>query len=275
MIDSQAQVRWLAVAAALIILVIGPVTAGMVFSDVENLTTKFTIGDLRWSGKTTISSEIAAAEPNAIFLVPPGKKGECGPETKAACPPLGADPVVVPMSTRVEDPAGPLEKAFPGLVVTSDTAAELPRTEENFSMRSALVTGSLLLIGTLLAVATLAGRQPRRSTPMVRDPAPSPYRPPAPVLRDAAPIRPPPPPPPATPPVLALADRAGIREVIREHGATAKARSHIDGAGGYVVLGDVLMWATPVGGGVAFPDDDVHVTVSGSVTPTLDGGLRP
>ena len=26
---------------------------------------------------------------------------------------------------------------------------------------------------------------------------------------------------------------------------------------------------------VAFPDDDVHVTVSGAVTPTLDGGLRP
>jgi hypothetical protein len=73
--------------------------------------------------------------------------------------------------------------------------------------------------------------------------------------------------------VLTLAAVPGAREVVREYGATAKARSHIDGAGGYVVLGDVLMWATPVDGGVAYPDDDVRVAVA--VSPTLDGGLRP
>jgi hypothetical protein len=276
MIDSQTQVRWLAVAVALIVFVIGPVVAGKAVPRTETTTTDFTVFDLRSTEIATHTDHPNNAAPHVIFLASPGMNGECAPEATASCPALDAAVVVVPMSADVEDTAARLEQVYPGLTATTE-AATLTRVTETFGWKSALVVGALLLIGALLAVGGLATRHPRRLGLTTGYPAAtrSPTLP-----RDDSPMSPPrqytpPRPQVASTPVLTLADLPGAREVIREHGATAKARSHIDGAGGYVALGDVLMWATPVAGGVAFPDDDVHVTVPGAVTPTLDGGSRP
>jgi hypothetical protein len=273
MIDSQTQVRWLTVAVALVVLVIGPVLAGNAFA--EPRSTSFAVYDGRgWDEATLASQKRTVGQDHAIFLVLP--HGDVKPA--AACPPLEPNAVEMPMpaTPHMSAALAVLEANCSDLRTSSEPDIDPPRysatlTRRPFSWPYAFGTVVLLLIGTLLAVAVLAGRQPRRPVAVVRDPAPAPpYRPPVPVVRDAAPA---PLPRPMALPVLALADLPGAREVIREHGATAKARSHIDGAGGYVALGDVLMWATPVAGGVAFPDDDVHVTVP--VTPTMDGGPRP
>jgi hypothetical protein len=268
MIDSQTQVRWLAAAAALIVFVIGPGLAGMTFGEATQ--TDFAIYDGRtWDESTLTSQKQMVATGHAIFLVRP-----VAGQSEAGCPGLEPNAVEMPMPTELDttDALAALEGSCSDLAISPEHDAVL--TQRPFSWPWAFTTGTLLLIGALLAVATLAARQPRRSAPVVRDPAPPPrpYRPPAPVVRETMP---PPSPRLVAPPVLTLADLPGVREVVREQGATAKARSHIDGAGGYVVLGDVLMWATPAGGGVACPDDDVRVAVSVAVTPTLDGGLRP
>lgn len=346
MIDSQAQIRWLAAATALIVFVIGPVTAGMLFRDAraeavvvdasswdrdsvdglreamknsaetvifqlsagkrcaggscslpwyddhgnvdkslpqtkgatiatrvdapKHAPTNFIVFDVRsWDKNNVTSLETAVGDADwpAIFLVRPDATGECGSEG-VTCPSLDSALVEVPMSPDHTNTAERLENVYPKLE-TTDGTTKVTRPGETFDLTAAALAGGVLLIGVLL-VAGLVARQPRRPVPATRHrdllPRPIPG-----VPRDEVPTSSPW--RSATTPVLMLAAVPGAREVVREYGATAKARSHIDSTGGYVVLGDVLMWATPVDGGVAYPDDDVRVAMAVSSTP--DGGLRP
>lgn len=275
MIDSQAQVRWLAAVLALIVFVIGPVTAGFAIPGTLTTTTEFTIEDQR----ATDADQPENAGQRVILLVSPEAGHECTARRKADCPSLHAAVVTVPMALEV-DAAAALEEIYPGLDVTAADAAEVVRVRETFGWQAAVVTGALLLIAALLALGVLAGRSPRRLFPVTGHQDLSPPTP-SPPARDSVPVRRPPPAryPDLLPPVLAVADLPGVREVVHEHGASAKARSHVARTGGYVAVGDVLVWSVPgetagTDGFAAFPDDDVRVTV-GARTPTLDGGLLP
>jgi hypothetical protein len=281
MIDMQSRVRWLVAFGLLIVFLVIPIVAGSAFTEAG--ARKFAVVDLRnWNvGKN--GRVLVADAANTIFLVPPAGTRQCDADGRD-CPSLEERVIGVPMS-RTADARDVLEKAYDGLTVGDDGTAT--RIRETFGWKAAVLTGGLLVVGALVSIAVLSGRQPARpepagdharpaddKRPAGKPPAGQAPRPPV-VPYDA--VAQAQPPPTRTPPTVELADLPGIRDLVREHGALATARSHFDD-GGYVVLGDVLAWATPRTPAAIVPGDDVHVTVVGDdrrTPPHLDGGQLP
>jgi hypothetical protein len=296
--DSQAQIRWLAAVLVVLVVGIGPVVAGLAFSEEPEV---FTIYDARGQAEivTTMQKDLVAKlGRKAIFLV--GAEGVGCESDENLCPDLDDETVVdVPVSAAVdiENVLASMGNTYNFDVVDEPRGARkasLPG--EDFSVKAALLTGVLFLVGTLLAIAALAGRRTERVPSSAGYPGrplpPQDYQeydsrtftvtPQEPVI-PAKPVTPARPVTPAKPvaPAVRLADLPEIHDVAHAHGATATGRSHIDDAGGYIALGDVLVWATPVapdGAITAYPDDDVHVTAAARqapLTPPQYGGLQP
>ncbi|WP_372661584.1 hypothetical protein [Amycolatopsis kentuckyensis] len=179
--------------------------------------------------------------------------------------------------------------------------------EGSFAWWAALVTGGALAVVLALPSLLSPRTRPRTMTP-AGVPRPVPVTPlggpvtqhhdgyetrvaprpaPPPVIPQQPPASPPaaveaPPPPPWEPPspaqvVLTPAGSSALPElarIVREAGGRATARTHVDPPGGYVAIGDVVVWGASTTGGV-LPGEPVGVEYTGDPAAPLTVSPAP
>ncbi|SEF27297.1 hypothetical protein SAMN05421837_103727 [Amycolatopsis pretoriensis] len=206
-----------------------------------------------------------------------------------------------PTPESVADLAGRLSVT---VLETDGRVYEAGRAQGGFAWYAALLTGGALLIA-LLALQNVTSPRKRRATPVPRHPPrtqlgdsvidhrypprpggdavapPGPPPPPA-IPRRPPPGEPPPAPAPWSPPVparIALPPAGSsvlpeLARIIRDAGGRAVARTHIDAPGGYVAVGDVVLWAASPAGGV-LPGEPVGLEYTGDPAAPLTISATP